>query len=95
MPHRKQKDLDELQKSLDLINQSNITNKIITGDFKCPDINWNTHTASWDIQQGLVDIMSANNFTQIHDEPTREDNLIDLVFASNPTLVKSSINIRP
>jgi hypothetical protein len=96
MPHREQKHLDELQKSLDLINQSNITNKIITGDFNCPDINWNTHTANGpdrDIQQGLVDIMSANNFTQIHNKPTREDNLLDLVFVSNPTLVKSSINV--
>jgi len=46
MPHREQKHLDELQKSLDLINQSNITNKIITGDFNCPDINWNTETFS-------------------------------------------------
>jgi len=80
MPHREQKHLDELQKSLD---QSNITNKIITGDFNCPDINWNTHTANGpdrDIQQGLVDTMSANNFTQIHNKPTREDNLLDLVF---------------
>jgi len=37
--------------------------------------------------------MSANNFTQIHNKPTRENNLLDLVFVSNPTLVKSSINV--
>jgi hypothetical protein len=37
--------------------------------------------------------MGANNVTQIHDSPTRENNLLDLVFVSNPTLVKSSVNV--
>jgi hypothetical protein len=37
--------------------------------------------------------MGANNLTQIHDSPTRENNLLDLVFVSNPTLVKSSVNV--
>jgi hypothetical protein len=37
--------------------------------------------------------MGANNLTQIHDSPTREHNLLELVFASNPTLVKSSVNV--
>jgi hypothetical protein len=31
--------------------------------------------------------------TQIHEEPTREKNLLDLVFTSNATLTKSSTNI--
>ena len=37
--------------------------------------------------------MGANNLTQIHDSPTRENNLLDLVFVSNRTLVKSSVNV--
>ena len=41
-----------------------------------------------EIQQGLADLMDANNLT-----PTRENNLLDLVFVSNPTLVKSSVNV--
>ncbi|KAK3097032.1 hypothetical protein FSP39_005743 [Pinctada imbricata] len=93
---REQKHLDELKKSLDIIDLNNVTNKILTGDFNCPDINWNLQTAKGperEIQQGLADIMSANNLTQIHEHPTREDNLLDLVFVSNPSLVKSSINV--
>ena len=46
-----------------------------------------------EIQQGLADLMGANNITQIRDSPTRENNLLDLVFVSNPTLVKSSVNV--
>ena len=54
--------------------------KPVTGDFNCPDIRWDTQTACGpdrEIQQGLADLMGASN-------------LLDLVFASNPTLVKSS-----
>ena len=37
--------------------------------------------------------MSFHNLTQVHNQPTREGNLLDLVFVSNPTLVKSSTNV--
>jgi hypothetical protein len=46
-----------------------------------------------DQTEGLADLMGANNLTQIHDSPTRKNNLLDLVFVSNPTLVKSSVNV--
>ena len=96
MPHREQKHLDELKKSFEIIDQHNTTNKIITGDFNCPDINWSLQTATGpdrETQQGLTDIMGSNNLTQIHETPTREGKLLDLVFVSNPTLVKSSVNV--
>ena len=31
--------------------------------------------------------------TQVHNEPTRENNLLDLIFTMNPSLIKSSTNI--
>ena len=37
--------------------------------------------------------MSFHNLTQVHNQPTREGNLLDLVFVSNPSLVKSSTNV--
>jgi hypothetical protein len=46
-----------------------------------------------EIQQGLVDITEAFSLTQIHNQPTREENLLDLVFVTSPTLVKSSTNV--
>ena len=38
MPHREQKHLEELE-------NHNITNIVLTGDFNCPDLRWDTQTA--------------------------------------------------
>ena len=75
---------------------SNPVNIILTGDLKCPDIRWDILTVTGpdrEIQQGLVDITEAFNLTQIHILPTREENLLDIVFATNPTFVKTSTNL--
>lgn len=96
MPHREQRHLEELNKSLDKIDQHNKKNIILTGDFNCSNIRWDLSTANGpdrEIQQELIDIMGSNNLTQIHNSPSREGNLLDLVFVSNPTVVKSSINV--
>jgi hypothetical protein len=45
MPQREKKHLDELSKSLEKIENHNITNIVSTGDFNCPDIRWDTQTA--------------------------------------------------
>ena len=97
MPHRNETDITELQKSLGKINaESQIPNQIIlTGDFNCPDINWNNSETSSacpqrNVQQGLIEITTEAQLTQIHEECTRGDNILDLVFVSNPSLVYSS-----
>ena len=46
MPHREQKHLEELKKSLEAVDQQNVNNIVICGDFNCPDINWTNLTAS-------------------------------------------------
>ncbi|XP_063442405.1 uncharacterized protein LOC134722713 [Mytilus trossulus] len=96
MPHRDQKHLNELQKSLEKARTNGNTNVILSGDFNCPDIIWETATTlgpDREIQQGLDDIAETYNLTQIHTMPTREGNLLDLVFVTNPTLVKSLNNV--
>ena len=99
MPHRNTKDMEELEKSLKIITDENNNNNIIlAGDFNCPDITWETLSLKMDasdkeIQRTLIDITSQTGLTQIHEEPTRENNLLDLVFTTNPTLSKSSTNI--
>ena len=40
----------------------------------------------------MIDIRTEFNLTQIHDKPTREENLLDLVFTTNPSLIKSTAN---
>ena len=66
IPHREQQHIEELSKSLEKIENHNIINIVLTGDFNCPDIRWDTQTACGpdrEIQQGLADLMGANNLT--------------------------------
>jgi len=98
MPHRNIKDIKELDSSLQqLFNTPNLKNTILVGDFNCPNIDWtkqhvNDSAPDRTVQQALIDVATAN-LSQIHETPTREQNILDLVFTSNPTLVKSSVSI--
>ena len=98
MPHRNLSDMKELDRSLQqLFDTPKPKSTVLVGDFNCPDIDWSTHTVKNDasdkaVQQALIDTTSAN-LTQIRESPTREHNILDLVFTSNPTLVKSSISV--
>ena len=78
-----------LEKDIDLYrNLSNIIkNKlcIVTGDFNCP-INWSDRTSD---AQGkrLLDFTNEEYLTQWVDEPTRGNNILDLVFTSEDNLI--------
>jgi hypothetical protein len=57
---------------------------ILTGDFNCPDINWDTMTVNQDaqdkeIQRAVMEVVTANLIVQIHEQPTRGNNLLDIV----------------
>jgi hypothetical protein len=96
MPHRNANDIKELEKSLDQISNLN-TNFILTGDFNCPDINWDTMSVNptaqdREIQRSLLNVVTSHAITQIHETPTRGNNLLDIILTSNPSLIKSSTN---
>ena len=97
MPHRNMNDVKELEKSLDQISNLN-TNFILTGDFNCPDIDWenmsvNQNAQDKEIQKALMEVIVSHSITQIHELPTRGENLLDLILTSNPSLIKSSTNV--
>jgi hypothetical protein len=46
-----------------------------------------------EVQQSLLDMSVQHNLTQIHETPTKEGNLLDLVFTTNPSLIRSSTNV--
>jgi endonuclease/exonuclease/phosphatase family metal-dependent hydrolase len=75
MPHRNNKDMEELEKSLKIFTEENNNNNIIiAGDFNCPDIQWETlslkHEASHkEVQTMLIDITSQSGLAQLHEEP--------------------------
>ncbi|KAL8621655.1 hypothetical protein ACOMHN_024626 [Nucella lapillus] len=100
MPHRNKHDMEQLDKSLNLLTQNGKKDCpiVLAGDFNCPHINWINHTTHStgkdnDIQQSLVDIMQSSTLTQVHYSPTRFMNILDLIFFSNPSLVKSSVSV--
>ena len=99
MPHRNKEDLINLDCSLKKLSNSNKSKHILlAGDFNCPDINWENLTVrsnapDREIQQALIDITTEHGLTQVHNQPTRQDNILDLVFTNNPSLVKSSTSV--
>ena len=98
MPNRQMEYLDRLDTSLQKITGKGEKNIILCGDFNCPDVDWNTHTvpagaSDRQVQQRLVDIADKYGLHQVHDQPTRGENLLDLVFSTNPTLLKASVSI--
>ena len=85
---------------MELLNGNKPKDIILCGDFNCPDIGWEHLTLKHgqniqdkSEQQFLIDISTEFAFTQIHDKPTREDNLLDLVFTTNSSLIKSTTNV--
>ena len=99
MPKRNMTDLNNLRQSLELLNKSKPKHLVLCGDFNCPDIDWDKlclknskSIQDRNEQQYLIEIMSEFNLTQVHDQPTREENLLDLVFTTNPSLIKSTAN---
>ncbi|XP_052780575.1 uncharacterized protein LOC128217460 [Mya arenaria] len=97
MPHRSLIHVSELKKSLELTTTGKEKHIILAGDFNCPDIDWKTLTVrnnaqDREVQQALLDVITEFNLTQIHDQPTRENNLLYLIFTSNPSIIKSTAN---
>lgn len=61
---------------------------LLTGDFNCPLIDWKLLTAPRDgIQNVLLDFVCDFGFDQLVTEPTRGENIVDLVFTNHPLLL--------
>jgi hypothetical protein len=65
-----------------------------------PHIDWGLNIAKPNPQYGkeiskkLTDIVNKNNLTQVVREPTRGNNILDLMFTTNPGFI-SSIEVHP
>ena len=99
MPHQNLTYIHMLDESIQRVQQSrNGKHIILAGDFNCPDIDWENSTvkkcaADREAQQALLDLSIEHGLTQVHDQPTRDSNLLDLVFTNNPSLVKTSTSV--
>ena len=99
MPHRCNKTIQELNKSLTTITRSSKQKQIILcGDFNCPDISCeigkvNTCNPDRSTQQSLIDVTESAQLTQVHNSSTRESKLLDIVFTTNSTVVTHSVSV--
>jgi len=68
-----------------------LPNIILTGDFNVPDINWdnmsirNNPNYSLQLNNTMIDFVNANYLSQLTDQPTRNDNILDLTLTTNQT----------
>lgn len=93
---------DVIKKIKEILNNppSKHTDFIIAGDFNFPGILWpnaTIHTSNAeDKVQGndLINMVNDHLLTQIVDKPTRESNILDLIFSNNPDMVHSIENFR-
>ncbi|XP_053403025.1 uncharacterized protein LOC128558204 [Mercenaria mercenaria] len=99
MPHRCKNAIRQLDESIrQLSNSAREKHILLAGDFNCPDIDWpnltvNKGAADRDVQQALIDLSIEHRLTQIHNQSTRDNNMLDLVFTNNPTTVKTSTSV--
>ncbi|XP_076434597.1 uncharacterized protein LOC143274614 [Babylonia areolata] len=89
----------ELRKSLEkAAHERRPRQLILCGDFNCPDVNWKNGTTTPEapqrqVQETLVNVTETVQLTQVHAESTRENDVLGLVFTTNPTLVKNSSSV--
>ena len=76
------------------ITQQNYNSSIIIGDFNLPNFNWKEYKfPSYPKSYALLyDSIIKNSFSQLINKPTRNNNIIDLLFTNEKQLL-SNINI--
>ena len=88
-----QDSLDMLKNSLDKLNGKKGTIMVV-GDFNLPKFTWTDCEPSirpdcscGPVYDSFVEILDDFNLVQTVTQPTRNDNVLDLILTSNPTLV--------
>ena len=67
----------------------------IAGDFNCPNIDWKSNAISSnsyesETHEELLNIMQNRPLVQMQNQPTRNENNLDLFLTNNESLVKST-----
>ena len=86
-------------KSLDLMSKNSNQTIVLGGDFNLPDIDWdngvvNPKAANKSQCELLLSSLDTHALAQIHKEPTREENILDLLITNKPGLIKLLIVYR-
>ncbi|EDO46573.1 predicted protein [Nematostella vectensis] len=99
-PDRQPESICSLDSTLNKITSSPcLPNVLVTGDFNLPDISWdctdceNKYIVKANPQYGVlvnqafIDTIHEHSLSQGVTEPTRENNILDLVLTTNPDLI--------
>ena len=76
-------------------NESNFPTIVLGGDFNLPTISWddglgkvNPNPAyGLEVNYLLIDILNDNHLEQLVTQPTRGNNILDLLFCTFPALI--------
>ncbi len=60
---------------------------VIIGDFNCPNVDWNLMHGDQEVNR-LVEMIDDAFLTQTVNQPTRENNIQDLVLVTDPDLIR-------
>lgn len=87
--------MNELRESLSRIKRRKNNQIWLAGDFNLPDVNWETLSVKpggyyVGLSKQMIEIASDFGLDQIVKEPTRRNNILDLFFTTNSTLVERS-----
>ena len=74
---------------IDSINLTDNENITLVGDFNFRNINWDDGTFSRPVEGTFVDTVNDHFLSQVVSEPTRGNNILDLVFVTDPSQVIS------
>ena len=84
----------------DIINKNKDKTILLSGDFNLGSINWETHefitgcNGNKEQHEKLLEISNEHHLEQIQLKPSRENNILDLMFTNRPSLV-NSISLLP
>ena len=87
---------DKISTSEELQNSNQTI--VLGGDFNLPGIDWdnvvvNPKVANKSQCELLLSSLDTHALAQIHKEPTREENILDLLITNKPGLIKSSHSV--
>ena len=76
-------------KSFNLISRLNIQNIFLVGDFNLPQFDWVNHFLHDQLYIKTFELLNDLFLTQMNHQATRNNNILDLVFTSNPDLINN------
>lgn len=79
--------LAKTNKLLKFLKENITTNTIILGDFNFPKIDWSSFSGLDSISVIFIDFCLSNNFIQNVSEPTRGNNILDLILTNQKNLL--------